>query len=124
MKQEEIPLDYKYPRGETILHIVSTNFNNPRYVEYVEICLFHSHCIRFVLSSYQSKPDINCRCSSGWTSLHDACAVGNLKVVAALVQYGAELHAVNKDGLTALHYLCKSVPQDKSTFPHEFKDIR
>jgi ankyrin repeat protein len=40
------------------------------------------------------------------TSLHLASKNGHLMVVLRLIQYGADLKAVDRDGWTALHYAC------------------
>lgn len=41
--------------------------------------------------------------SEKWTSLHAACAAGNLEIVRTLIGYKSQLEAVNNKGQTALH---------------------
>lgn len=47
--------------------------------------------------------DIHAVDSEGWTSLHSACASGNLDIVRALIEYKSQLEALNNKGQTALH---------------------
>ena len=46
--------------------------------------------------------NVNSLDASGNTPLHVSAASGHLKVVCLLLDNGAELHAVNKEGLSAL----------------------
>lgn len=41
--------------------------------------------------------------SEKWTSLHAACAAGNLEIVRTLISYKSQLEAVNNKGQTAIH---------------------
>uniref|UniRef100_A0ABD2XLM5 CUB domain-containing protein n=1 Tax=Trichogramma kaykai TaxID=54128 RepID=A0ABD2XLM5_9HYME len=80
--------------GDTILHLVLLNSNNPNIVEAVELLL-------------KSGVDVNIQNKNGYSALH--LAVGfceSLKVVELLLKNGADRNIVNNKGMTALNFIC------------------
>eukprot|EP01114_Cavostelium_apophysatum_P013042 TRINITY_DN3074_c0_g1_i1.p1 TRINITY_DN3074_c0_g1~~TRINITY_DN3074_c0_g1_i1.p1 ORF type:complete len:1759 (-),score=507.44 TRINITY_DN3074_c0_g1_i1:20-5296(-) len=94
MKNGEVPFSLMLRNQQSILHLIATHSNNPRYVE-------------LVMEGNHRKPNIDARDANGWTALHNACHFGHLKVIGALLQYGAEVNAVNGNGGTPLHTLVR-----------------
>ena len=54
--------------------------------------------------------DINSRNSKGSTPLHSAAACAAVEVIHLLLYYGANITAVDKNGLSSLHYAILYVP--------------
>ena len=54
--------------------------------------------------------DVNSRSSKGSTPLHSAAACAAVEVIHLLLYYGANITAVDKNGLSSLHYAVLYVP--------------
>ena len=60
-------------------------------------------------------PDLDIRNENGETILHAACFVGNLQVVKALMDHGADPSATDHDGFTPLHTLMEGLGGSENT---------
>jgi ankyrin repeat protein len=63
----------------------------------------------------EGKQDLDIRNENGETILHAACFVGNLQVVKALMDHGADPNATDHDGFTPLHTLMEGLGGSENT---------
>ncbi|GFV09793.1 hypothetical protein TNCV_2598481 [Trichonephila clavipes] len=133
-------VDATTPENSTALHL-AVQANQP---EVVEILLGHGanvqmkagkngetalHMAAGVIDGHKcaeliikSGADVNARNEDGETPLHNAARHGQLKTVTQLLEDGAGLDSLSKNGETATHY-GSSINKDQIHYPTEDKDI-
>ena len=114
-KKEYIVLQLADQLGFTILHKLA-NLN------LFEESLSILDIIINDLTKFEFISFINQKNKSGFTALHYACYNGNIKLIKLLINYGADINAVNNNGLNVLHL---SAQGNQSTplyyFIHKYK---
>ncbi|GIX84602.1 ankyrin-1 [Caerostris extrusa] len=133
-------VDATTPENFTALHL-AVQANQP---EVVEILLGHGanvqlkagkngetalHMAAGVIDGHKcaeliikSGADVNARNEDGETPLHNAARQGQLKTVTQLLEDGAGLDSLSKNGETATHY-ASSIHKEQIHYPTEDKDL-
>ena len=79
---------------------------------HVAACNNHKLFVNMLMRS-ESSANINSMTANGSTPLHSAAACGAVEIIDLLLYFGANLSAVDKDGLSTLHYAILHIHPDQ-----------
>ena len=79
---------------------------------HVAACHNHKSFVHMLMRS-ESSANINSMTANGSTPLHSAAACGAVEIIDLLLYFGANLSAVDKDGLSTLHYVILHIHPDQ-----------